>query len=288
MQLPPETFFEGTPPHVRAYIEQLHATIADLQTRMAELESKQAKNPTNSSLPPSSEHPHAKSTRPTPKSPRRSGGQPGHAKHQRPLLSTEQCQHVISCVPLTCRRCAAPLSGTDPQPLRHQVWELPEIKPSVTEYQRHRLTCRCGTVTCGTLPAGVPTGQAGPRLIAFSGLLMSCFRQSKRRAALFLSMILHQPACPGWMVSLQKLAAEAAQPAYDELVRQLRQQAVLSIDESPTKEGKAKSWIWTFVAATFALFATRTARAADILADCLGEAYTGVIHCDRARMYWSF
>jgi hypothetical protein len=84
-------------------------------------------------------------------------------------------------------------------------------------------------------------------------------------------MILHQPASPGWMVSLQKLAAETAQPAYDELVRQLRQQAVLCIDESPTKEGKAKSWIWTFVAATFTLFATRTSRAADILVDWLGE-----------------
>ncbi len=285
---PPDSFFEGTPPHVLAYIEQLHATIDALHTRMAELETKHAKNSTSSSLPPSSEHPHAKPVRPTPKSPRRSGGQPGHAKHQRPLLPSEQCQQVIPCVPPTCRRCAAPLSGIDPQPLRHQVWELPDIKPSVTEYQRHRLTCRCGTVTCGALPAGVPTGQAGPRLIAFSGLLLSCFRQSKRRAALFLSMILHLPACPGWMVSLQKLAAEAVQPAYDELVRQLMQQAVLYIDEPPTKEGKTKSWIWTFVAATFTLFATRTSRAADILTEWLGEAYTGVIHCDCARMYWSF
>ena len=34
--LPSESFFAGTPPHVRAYIEQLHATIDDLHTRMRE------------------------------------------------------------------------------------------------------------------------------------------------------------------------------------------------------------------------------------------------------------
>jgi transposase len=136
MPLPPETFFAGTPPHVRAYIEQLHATIADLHTRIAEFQSKQAKNSTNSSLPPSSEHPHAKPARPTPKSPRRCGGQAGHAKHQRPLLPTEQCQRVIPCVPPTCRHCAAPLSGTDPQPLRHQVWEqLGEALPQLADAQ---------------------------------------------------------------------------------------------------------------------------------------------------------
>jgi len=33
--------------------------------------------------------------------------------------------------------------------------------------------CICGCSTCGELPAGVPSGQAGPRLIAFSGLLMT-------------------------------------------------------------------------------------------------------------------
>jgi transposase len=90
MPLSLETFFEGTPPHVRAYLEQLHATFADLHTRIAELETRQAKNSTNSSLPPSSEHPHAEPARHTPKSLRGCGGQSGHAKHQRPLLPTEQ------------------------------------------------------------------------------------------------------------------------------------------------------------------------------------------------------
>jgi len=86
-------------------------------------------------------------------------------------------------------------------------------------------------------------------LIAFAALLMACFRQSKRRAAQFLGLILNQPACAGWMVVLQNRAAEAVRPAYDELARHLPREPVLLLDESPTKQGPAKAWVWTFVAA---------------------------------------
>jgi transposase len=65
-------------------------------------------------------------------------------------------------------------------------------------------------------------------------------------------------------------------------------QPILNIDESPTKEGPTKAWVWTFVAATFTFFACRTSRAATVLQELLGEGFGGVIHCDRARMYWSF
>jgi transposase len=288
MPRPPEAFFEGTPPHVRAYIEQLYAYVQKLEARIAELEARLGKDSTNSSQPPSSQHPHAKPSRPRAKSRRPSGGQPGHTKHERALIPVEQCQTVVRCVPKACRRCGQPLAGVDVEPLRHQVWELPDIQPLVTEYQRHRLVCDCGCATCGDLPVGVPTGQAGPRLIAFSALLMACFRQSKRRAAAFLSLILNQPASCGWMVALQNRAAEAVRPAYDELAAQLPIQAVLHIDESPTKEGKAKGWVWTFVAGAFTVFACRTTRAADVAKQLLGAAFPGVIHCDRARMYWAF
>ena len=281
----------ATPPSVLALIEWQARQIARLTTRVAELEAQVAeltarlnKNSSNSSLPPSASHPHAKPIPTRPKSKRHRGGQQGHDKHERALIATEQCQAVVPCVPTECRRCGRPLHGTDPEPLRHQVWELPEIQPIVTEYQRHRLVCACGCSTCGELPAGVPSGQAGPRLVAFAGLLMACFRQSKRRAAQFLGTILNQPASAGWLVLLQNRCAEAVKPAYDELAAQLPDEAVLHIDESPTKEGPAKAWVWTVVASTFTFFACRTSRGADVLDDLLGEGYAGVIHCDRATM----
>jgi transposase len=285
--LPPEVL-AALPPAVIALIQWQAEQIARLTSRVAELERKLGKDSTNSSKPPSTTHPHAKPPSSKSKSRRKRGGQPGHEKHERELIPTEQCQDVVPCVPTECRRCGKELSGVDPDPLRHQLWELPEIQPIVTEYQQHRLICSCGCSTCGELPQGVPTGQAGPRLIAFTALLMACFRQSKRRAAQFLSMILNQPASAGWMILLQNRAAEAVKPAYDELAEHLAEQAVLNIDESPTKEGQSKAWVWTFVAATFTFFVCRTSRAAEVVKGLLGEDYAGVIHCDRARMYWAF
>lgn len=287
MSSPPITAEQlaALPPEIQALIQ---AIIDHYERRIADLESRLSKTPQNSSQPPSTQHPHAKPPVAKPKSEKKRGGQPGHDKHERALIPVEECQDVVPCVPSACRRCGRALRGRDPAPLRHQVWELPDFRPLVTEYQRHRLLCACGSSTCGDLPLGVPTGQAGPRLIAFSGLLMACFRQSKRRAAQFLSMILNQPAGAAWMVLLQNRCADAVEGAYDELAGRLPAQAILNIDESPTKQGPQKAWVWTVVAADFTFFACRTSRAADVLRDLLGQAYDGIIHCDRARMYWRF
>ncbi len=280
--------FAALPPEFRAILQ---AVIDHYEERIAKLQAELEgfkKSPRNSSLPPSSEHPHAKPPAAKPRSNKKQGGQPGHAKHQRALIPSEQCDQVLSLKPAKCRRCGEQLRGEDPQPWRHQVWELPEIKPLVTEYQRQRLKCgHCGETTCASLPAGVPQGQAGPRLIALVALLMGCFRQSKSRTALFLEQVLGQPCSTGWVVKLQNQATAALRPAYDELANQLPTQEVLSIDETPTKQAHVKSWLWTCVAARFTVFAVRTTRAATVLTELLGDAYQGVVNCDRAKMYYS-
>ena len=278
--IPDELAAEMTPA-VRAFVESLLARIEELEARLN-------KTPRNSSRPPSSQHPHAKPPAKKPKSKRQRGGQPGHKKHERSLIPVEDCDQVVPCQPTTCRRCGAMLAGIDPSPLRHQVWELPEIKPFVTEYQRHRVTCRhCGISTCADLPPGVPERQAGPRLVALSGLLLGCFRQSKRRTALFLEQVLGQPCSPGWVVKLQQQATAALRPAYEELAAQLPTEPVLGIDETPTKQSTNKSWLWAFVAPRYSLFRVWPSRQATALTETLGSSFTGVVHCDRAKMYWS-
>jgi transposase len=275
-------------PEAQAIIRLLLARIAQLEARVSELEARLNKTPRNSSLPPSTEHPHAKPASPQSKSGKKQGGQPGHAKHERTLIPSEQCQAVVPVMPESCRRCGERLAGNDPDPLRHQVWDIPDIQPIVTEYQRHRLICiHCGESTCGELPPGVPQGQAGPRLIALVALLMGCFKQSKRRVALFLEQVLNQPCSPGWVVKLQNQATAALTPAYKELAAQLPAEPVLGIDESPTKEARQKSWLWTFVGAAYTFFALRTTRAATVLEELLTDAFDGVVNCDRAKMYWN-
>lgn len=276
-----EELIARQPPEAQAIIRALLA-------RLEQLEAKLGKTPGNSSLPPSSQHPHAKPPRAKKRNKRKQGGQPGHPKFERALVPADRCDAVVPLKPAACRRCGEKLVGNDQEPLRHQVWELPEIKPLITEYQRHRLSCPCcGETTCASLPSGVPDGQSGPRLVAFTVLLMAYFRQSKRRTAEFLQTLLGQPCSTGLTVKHQKLATAALESAYEELVLQLPHQSRLGIDETPTKEQSQKAWLWTFVAGGFTVFGVRLSRAATILSDLLTCEFSGVIHCDRAKMYWA-
>ena len=287
-EIPAEVLAEMTPV-VRAFVESLDAQMAKMQAEIDELKSQVKRlTPQNSSVPPSTQHPHARPIpKPKPKSKKKRGGQKGHLRAIRELVPVERCAEVIPLLPDNCRRCGKGLEGADPEPIRHQVWELPEIQPIITEYQRHRLTCGCcGTVTCAALPIGVPTGQFGARLLAFAGLLMGHFRQSKRRASLFLTDLLNMPCCAAATVKMQNRVAAALERPYEDLKALLAKESQLFMDESPTKQANQKAWLWTAVATTYAVFAIFASRAATALPKLLGDRFRGIINCDRAKMYW--
>jgi transposase len=186
----PADLWNSLPPEARALILALRAEVAQLRAKVQELQDRLNQNSTNSSRPPSTDPPALKRRPPRPPS-GRPGGQPGHERHQRPLLPPD---HTEVHKPTQCRRCGHALQGTDPQPLRHQVLELPPVRPKATEYQLHRLRCpRCGLATCAALPAGVPSGGQGPRLQAVLALMTGAYRLSKRMAQTFCADVLGIP-----------------------------------------------------------------------------------------------
>jgi transposase len=289
LELPPEAepardFIEALVAKFTKRIDELEAKVADLQQQLA------AKKTTshNSSKPPSSEHPHAKPAGRKPDGKRKKqGGQKGHKRTIREPIPSEQCDHVVTCNPDSCRGCGGELQPSTLDAIRHQVWELPPIKPIVTEYQLHRGHCsRCGITTCGELPAGVPSGQCGPRLAAFTGLLMGHFRQSKRRAAMFLGDLLNIPCCPAWTVKIQNLVSQAIEEPYQELRTELGSQKQLFVDESPTKEKREKAWLWVAVASMFTVFGIFANRKRESLKAFVGDYQGIILNCDRAKMYF--
>ena len=218
------------------------------ERRIADLEERLNKNSTNSSKPPSSDPPSVKRRPPAPASGKKRGGQPGHRRHARPLVPPEQLRQVIECKPPECRWCGDALAGDDPEPIRHQVAEVPPVRPVVDEYRLHRLTCpRCRTSTCATLPPGVPTGAFGPRLRAILSVLAGAYRLGKRPIRQLAFDLLGLSISTGMICRLERQAAAELEAPVEELREYVREAAVAHIDETSWWQGRDKMWLWAAV-----------------------------------------
>jgi transposase len=260
--------------------------VETFERRIAELEERVNKNSTNSSKPPSSDPPSVKRRPPTPASGKKRGGQPGHRHHPRALVPPEQLRQVIECKPPECKRCGDELHGDDPEPIRHQVAEVPPVRPVVDEYRLHRLKCpRCRTSTCAALPPGVPTGAFGPRLRAILGVLAGGYRLGKRPIRQLVFDLLGLTISTGMIARLERQgAAELAAPV-EELRQYVRDAASAHIDETSWWQGQDKAWLWGAVTRLVTVFTIATSRGAEVAKGMLGTAARKVVICDRFKSY---
>ena len=279
----PEPLWQTVPPDAQ---EAVRARFQVLERRIAELEQRLNTNSTNSSRPPSSDPPSVQ--RPPQRRPtgRKSGGQPGHRHHRRALVPPEQLRQVLDCKPEACRRCGHDLHGEDPDPLRHQVAEIPPVKPVVDEYRLHRLRCpRCRTSTCASVPPGVARGAFGPRLRAILSLLAGAYRQGKRPIQQLAFDLFGLSISTGMICYLERQGAAELQAPVEELREYARQADSGHIDESTWKQGPDKAWLWVVVTKLVTVFAIATSRKAEVAQDLLGLDRRKVVISDRLKSY---
>lgn len=262
----PADVWGSFPPAAQAMIAAQAERIAQLEARVTELEARLNQTSVNSSRPPSSDPPHAKPAPPRTPSGKKRGGQAGHPKHERALLPADV---VIPLKPGRCRRCRHRLAGDDPAPLVHQVHEVPEVRPHVTEYRRHRLTCpHCHAITCAPLP-GAAAGGYGPRTQAITALLAGGHRLGKRAISRAMNDLFGLPISPAAVCDLQAKTAAILEPIHDDALRHTRTRPA-NVDETGWKQGRAKAWLWAAVTTSVTAFVIRPKRDRDAFDDLVG------------------
>jgi transposase len=260
----------ATPAAVRAFLvsqEQENAELRNqltaLATELAQLRERIGRSSRNSSKPPSSDGPGFKPPERRKGSGRKRGGQPGHPGSGPELLPIERVDAVVEHHPEACRRCGMVLEGDDPEPLRHQLIEIPPITPLVIEHRLHRLVCPCcSTRTCAPLPADVEPSHYGPRLSALVGLLGSAFPLSLSKIQALLDQLLGIEISRGAIARIrQRLSNALAQPMA-EVLQAARQQPVAYVDETGAPTGNAdgnnptgkRGWQWVMVTPVATVF----------------------------------
>lgn len=279
----PQDVWDTIPAEAQAAVLAL---VSSLEHQIAALEERLNKNSTNSSKPPSSDPPSVKRRPPTPRSGKKRGGQPGHLRRVRALVPPDQLRHVIQCKPSHCRKCGHELQGNDPQPLCHQVAELPPVCPVVDEYQLHRLICPdCGISTCAALPPGVPKGAFGPRLRAILSVLAGAYRLGKRPIRRLVSDLLGLSISIGMIARLERQGAAELEIPVEELREHVRAAASAHIDETSWWQGRVRVWLWAAVTAMATVFTIAPTRGAEVARAILGTAAAKVVISDRLKSY---
>ena len=281
----PHEVWERTPPEAQAYIGALEARVTALVAMVQALQEQLHQTSRNSSRPPSSDPPLPQRPH-RPRGQRRRGGQPGHPGSTRPLIPVEEVDEVVVIKPAQCTHCQAPLSGDDPQPWRHQVIELPPIKPVVTEYQWHQLACpACGETTRAPWPAGVPSRTYGPRVQATVALCTGAYRLSKRTTQQVMNEVCGVPLSVGTISPLEQATTAAVAAPVEEARTYVHEQAVAHLDETSWWQGGKRAWLWVAVTSLVTVFVVRLSRGGQVARELLGETFSGILVTDRSSAY---
>ena len=273
-----------------AQIAERDARIAALEAEVADLREQLGQDSSNSGRPPSSDSPAARQKRRTrrKKGSRKRGGQKGHKGHHRELVPPDKVDDFVDVYPTRCQSCGKDLpQQPHSEPERHQVVEVPPVRPKITEYRTYKTDCPCcGATNTAGLPAGVSYSPFGPRLVALVGLLTVAYRLSKRATARLLKDLLGIEMSVGALsANEQRLGAALSLPV-EQAEEHVRRQPVKYSDATSWRQGDKRKQLWTIACALVSVFKVTADGTMETAKRLLGS--TGTLISDRAGafLFW--
>ena len=165
--------------------------------------------------------------------------------------------------------------------------EIPEpVPPKVTDNEIHKKECLdCGLKFIPPKNTVPLKGTIGINLMLFVLLIRFLLRGVLRKTASFLEAGFALKVTPATVNAIIKRASEAADKEYEALKRRVRVATRVFVDETSFSVLGVNYWVWIFRTKTDILLVIRPTRGNKVLAEILGQAYSGVVHCDCWRAY---
>jgi transposase len=257
----------------------------ELSFQIKSLKDQAKKNSSNSSLPPSKEL--YKTLGKKKKSDKKRGGQLGHQGSFRPFVDESQVTKIVKCMPQSICECGGKIKlRKRKQPVRHQVFELPEIKPVITEYRRFRrfYTC-CNQRSQAPLPKGVGANILGPRAMAFVAQGSALYHLTRSQIRMMLKDSLGIEVAISTISNVEKRISGYFENIYDELGKKVSGSKHLHVDETWHKNQGKKGFAWCFVNEDIFYLKLAMSRGAKVLTGVIGEDFKGKITTDRYSAY---
>jgi len=278
-----------------ATIEQCHELIdamalqiGQLREQMALMQERLKLDSHNSSKPPSSDGPGPGSGNRAQRraSQRKRGAQKGHPGAFRALLPEAQVDAVHDCSPAPMCDCGGTVTVKG-KPVRHQVFDVPPVVvPEVQEYRLYSGVCTsCGREHRAVLPAGVPSGQIGPRALALVGVLGTRYHLTQFKIRDLLAQMLGVDFSVGAISQAHGKVAAALKAPVAKAAASMAQAPVLHMDETRYPREGSANWVWGVIQPTLAVFSVLPSRARYVIQDLIGQTPQGVVVSDRYAAY---
>ena len=269
-------------------IEALRQRLTQQDQLLAELQERMKRNSRKSSKPPSSDGPggarggkHERG-----RSRRSRGAQRGHPGAYRQLLDEADVHSIHECAPPAHCECGAAVAVRG-KPMRHQVFDVPpRVEAEVQEYRLYSGVCTaCGREHRAALPAGVPSGQIGPRALALIGVLGTRYQLTQLKIRDLLAHTMGVDFSVGAISQAHGKVAAALHAPLAEAAATLGGAPVVYVDETRYPREGSANWVWGAIQPRLAVFKVLPSRARYVLHDLIGQAPQAVVVSDRYAAY---
>jgi transposase len=250
-------------------LEKRLATVeAQMNVLKQALGIKPGKTSSNSSEPPSQgQKPNLKPKKKAKRGPKK--GHPGTSRQR------QDPDEIVECRASQCGCCGHDLSALPQHEVgRHQVIDLPPIRPVVREVVRYGRYCpSCQSYQRAAVPSGYEHGRVlGPHLEGLVLYLHYAHPLSYERVQTILRDMTGLKLGIGTLVNIVNRAQERLQQGADAIQQRVQHAAVIGSDETGIRVDGQNQWQWVFQTPQWAYYTIRPSRATQVITDVMAQA----------------